>query len=74
MPERIKFSPEALAIVTRAQCERILALSDKGRHSIAVLTAFDLPTGFVAFQLTYAGDRHSPPIYGGISPDGVAST
>ena len=67
----VEISHQALKILTPAQRDTIITLTDM-RHRMRVVTAFELPEGYVAFTLTPEGSSMS--LFGGIDPSGVAST
>jgi len=75
MNTRIHFTKEALQLCTLQQVEAVCRLAGDD-HKIEVMAGgFDLPNGYVTFWQTYHGnDSGRPNIYGGISPEGDAST
>lgn len=74
----ITLTQEAARIATERQMRRIAALhgppdlAPPDRKLVVGAAGFDLPTGYLYFRLLYGGDGGE--LYGGIDPDGQAST
>ena|SRR2546421_4919321 len=71
-PKRIMFSPEALAILTEKQRDRLVGMAAGGENEVRVIkpASWDLSEGWLSFLLRYNGK--GPGIEGGISPEGDA--
>jgi hypothetical protein len=67
----VSFTQEALTLCTGEQKEAILRLVGEDHSITVMLGGFDLPSGYLSFNLQYA--KESGHVYGGISANGDVS-
>jgi len=69
----IVFNERSLAQLSVGQHVALLKIIERNKTltKIHVTTAFDLPSGYIAFNQFFGDGRN---IYGGISPEGEVST